>query len=156
MVRIPDQDLLFQFLMFQLHKTLGIVIFFLVAIRLGIRFRHGRPTFDRGLPLWQRRAAQMMHGLLYGLLMIVPVLGYLAAGTAAVRVPTLFLGIIPLPSLTGPSRYWFSVLSELHWSLTVVLILLACFHTAAAIFDHARGRTTLMAMWRNRAESRKP
>jgi cytochrome b561 len=148
MMRVADSDLLLKFLLFQLHKTVGIAILACVAARLWLRLSGFRPPFPSEMPRWQQQAAGAVHGLLYALLVIVPVLGYLAADTAAVRVPTLLLGIIPLPAVTGANPYWFAILAALHWQLTVALILLAGGHTLAALHDHVQGHTTLPAMWR--------
>jgi len=148
MMRLPDSDLLVKFLVFQMHKTIGIGVLVCAGARLWLRIRHGRPALPIDMPLWQQCAASAMHGLLYVLLVAVPVSGYLAAGAAAARVPTLLLGFIPLPSVIGANPYWFSVFSGLHWQLTIVLIMLAGGHTLAAFHDHLRGRPTLLALWR--------
>lgn len=147
MLRIPDSALLLKFLIFQLHKTIGLTILGIIGLRLWLRLRRGRPDASRaGLPRWQRRAASLVHGGLYALLIAGPVAGYLAADTAAVRVPTLFFGI-PLPAILSPDPGWFAVLSALHGQIAAALVLLAGGHTAAALFDQWRGHATLRTMW---------
>jgi cytochrome b561 len=150
MIRAPDSDLLLKFLLFQLHKTIGIAILVCVGVRLSLRMAHGRPELPPEMSRWQQQIAGAVHNLLYALLVIVPVLGYFTASTAAVRVP---IGIIPLPAVTGANPYWFAILAALHWWLTVALVLLAGAHTLAALHDHLRGHTTLLSMWRGPSSS---
>jgi cytochrome b561 len=148
MVRVPDTELLAKFLLFQFHKTIGIVIFVCVLARLWLRLLRGRPALPPEMPRWQQLMAQAMHLALYLLLVVVPVLGYFTASTAAVRVP---IGIIPIPAVTTANPYWFATLAALHWQLTVALVLLAGGHTLAALHDHLHGHTTLARMWRGSA-----
>jgi cytochrome b561 len=77
-----------------------------------------------------------------------PVLGYLTASLAPLRIPTLFLGVIPLPALTGPSRAWFAIVLPIHRAAAIALVALAAGHAAAAIRHHLLGRAVLVRMWR--------
>jgi cytochrome b561 len=147
MMRVSDSGLLLKFLLFQLHKTIGIVILPCVGVRLWLRLSCGRPPLPQEMPRWQQRAADAVHRLLYALLVMVPVLGYFTASTAVVRVP---IGIIPLPAVTGANPHWFAILAAFHWQLTVAFVLLAGGHTLAAVHDHLRGHATLVGMWRAR------
>jgi cytochrome b561 len=147
MMRVSDSALLLKFLLFQVHKTIGIVILACVGVRLWLRLSRGRPALPPEMPRWQQRAAGAVHSLSYAFLVIVPVVGYFTASTAAVRVP---IGIIPLPAVTGANPYWFAILAALHRQLTVALVLLAGGHTLAAVHDHLRGHATLVRMWRAR------
>ena len=148
MVAVPLSELLVKFLLYQLHKTLGILVFLAVLARLVLRARRGRPDQDTGMPAWQARAAAGGHAALYGLLLVTPMLGYLTASLAPLRIPTLFLGVIPLPALTGPDAAWFAVVVVLHRICACALVLLAAGHAAAAIQHHRRGLGVLRRMWK--------
>jgi cytochrome b561 len=149
----PD-DLLTLFLMFQLHKSIGIAVIALTVWRLMLRALRGRPPWEADLPEWQRRAAASVHIALYALLVVVPVLGYLSAASAPRRVPTLFLLVIPIPHIVEADPGLFAVVSRLHLALAILLVLLACGHAAAAVHNHRLGRATLLAMWRGDAPAR--
>jgi cytochrome b561 len=148
MVAVPLRALLAKFLLYQAHKTLGLLVLLLTLARLPLRLRRGRPHWDAALPDWQRRAAALMHLALYGLLLVVPVLGYLTAATAPAQVPTLFLGVIPVPHLIGADPAWFAVLRQVHRALAILLVALASAHALAAVTNHLRGHRGLAAMWR--------
>jgi cytochrome b561 len=146
MVWVPLRDLLAKFLLYQVHKSIGLIVLLLVAARLLLRLTRGRPAWD-ALPAIQRRLAVAMHALLYILLVVTPVLGYLVAATAPAQVPTLFLLLINVPHLlpTDPARY--ALLLPIHRAAAILLVVLACGHAAAAIDHHRRGRATLARMW---------
>ncbi len=148
MVGVPLAELLLKFVLFQVHKTLGILAFLVALARLGLRAARGRPAEDAALPPWQVRAAAGAHAALYVLLLATPVLGYLTASLAPLRIPTLFFGMIPLPALTGPDKAWFAIVFASHRVCAIALVLLAAGHAAAAIRHHLLGRTVLVRMWR--------
>ena len=148
MVAVPRSDLLAKFLLYQAHKTIGLTVLALAMWRLAVRARRGRPGWEPGLPAWQARLAGVTHGALYGLTLAVPVLGYFVAATAPAQVPTLFLLVIPVPHVVGPSEGAFAVLRGLHRAAAILLVALAAGHAAMAIRHHRLGRTTLRRMWR--------
>ena len=74
MVALPFRQLLLKFLLYQLHKTIGITIFVLALGQLALHWRRGRPAWIDGLPGWQRRAAAAVHAALFGLLCATPLL----------------------------------------------------------------------------------
>ncbi len=153
MVGVPVTALLTKFLLYQLHKTIGIVVAGLVAARLVLRVTRGRPDWDPGLDRRQRTAAASIHALLYILLLAVPVLGYLTASTAPARVPTLFLGLISVPHALDADAAWFAVLRQVHRAAAILLVLLAGGHASAAVYDHLRG-ADIFSTVRNMISSR--
>ncbi|HYZ32416.1 MAG TPA: cytochrome b/b6 domain-containing protein, partial [Crenalkalicoccus sp.] len=150
MVALPFQQLLLKFLLYQLHKTIGITAFILALSQLALHWRRGRPAWDSGLPGWQRRAASAVHATLFGLLLVTPFLGYLTAATAPARIPTLFLGIIPVPHIVGTDPAWYAVLRQVHLGLALLLVVLAFGHALMALHHHRAGNDTLVRIWRGR------
>lgn len=148
MVAVPLNQLLAKFLLYQVHKTIGITVVLLVAARLLLRLRRGRAAWDADLPPRQRRLAGAMHGLLYGLMIVVPVLGYLVAATAPAQVPTFYLLLINVPHLLATNEHSYSVLMPLHRALAILLVALGIGHAGMAVLHHRRGRDTLRRMWR--------
>ena len=132
MIFLPLQQLLLRFVMYQAHKTIGLVVLALTVARLLLRARRGRPPHDERIPAWQRRAATTMQAVLLILLLVQPVLGYLTAATAPAPIPTFFFGVIRIPHLLHADRTLFAVLQPLHRALAVLLITLALGHALAA------------------------
>jgi cytochrome b561 len=50
MVAVPLRALLAKFLLYQVHKTLGLLVLGLTAARLPVRLRRGRPAWDAAVP----------------------------------------------------------------------------------------------------------
>jgi len=144
MVGAPLSALLLKFLLYQLHKTIGLTVLALTTARLVLRAIHRRPAWAERLPDWQRRAASVVHAVLYGLLLVTPVLGYLTAATA----PALFLLVLSVPHVVGPDPTWFAVLRPVHRGCAVALVGLALGHAMAAVHHHMHGRSVLVGMWR--------
>ncbi len=150
MVGLPLRDLLLKFVLYQLHKTLGIAVFLLALTQLALHRRRGRPAWDSSLSERQMRAASAVHAALFFLLVATPMAGYLTAATAPAKIPTLFLGVIPVPHLVGTNPAWFGVLRQVHFGLAILLALLACGHALMALRHHRQGKDTLLRMWRGR------
>lgn len=148
MVALPFERLLEKFLAYQLHKSFGLLIPPLLAVRLLLRVRRGRPVADASIPPWQRRAASTVHALLYALLLVVPTLGLLTAASAPGGMPTLLFLVIPIPHPIGPDEAHFAILRALHIAMALLLLTLAAGHTLVAVAHHREGRTVLRAMWR--------
>lgn len=154
MAGVPLSQLLLKFLLYQFHKTLGLLVLAMTLARSLVRLGRGRPGWEEHRPDWQRRTAGTVHALLYALLVTTPVFGYLTAATAPARVPTLFLGVIPVPHLLPPNPAWFPTLRQVHRSLAIALVALATGHALAAVHHHLRGEETLRRMWSGRTTPR--
>ncbi len=148
MAGVPLAQLLLKFLLYQLHKTLGIAAFLATLARLVLRARRGRPAASALLPPWQRRAARVVHAALYVLLVAVPVLGYFTAATAPAEIPTFFLGFIRVPHVVGPHEGAFTLLRLVHRAAAILLDVLAAGHALAALHNHLRGIAPLATIWR--------
>jgi cytochrome b561 len=153
-VAVPLSELLAKFLLYQLHKSIGITVLLLVAARLVLRAIEGRPPWDAAVPERQQKLAAMMHALLYLLLIATPVLSYLVAATAPAQVPTFFLLLINVPHLLATDAGRYAVLMPIHRAAAILLVALAVGHAVAAQQHHLRGRVTLTRMWRGVADRR--
>jgi cytochrome b561 len=80
-----------------LHKSIGETIFLLAVIRLVWRSRHPAP---RGTAArWEAYAARFNHWMLYGIIIVMPVSGYILSTAAARPSPYFWLFYWPQPSL---------------------------------------------------------
>ncbi|WP_018872734.1 cytochrome b [Thioalkalivibrio sp. ALJ16] len=113
------------------HKSFGVLILLLMLLRIGLRLRHGRPSYAVPLPPVQRIAAESVHGLLYLLLLVMPVIGWWA--TAAGGYPVQ-LGPMILPGLFPENEALSDTLFVWHQWLGRTLLLLALGHIAAALY----------------------
>ncbi len=126
---------------FSWHKWLGVTVLLLAALRLLWRLRHGAPR-SLEMPAWQRRAAVLVHGLLYLLMFAVPLSGYfysLAAG-----VPVVYLGLLPLPEFIGADPVLKPQLKQLHLALVYTMLAIVIIHVLAVLKHQLLDRDGLM------------
>lgn len=80
--------------MFVLHKSVGITIFAIVAIRILWRAVHPAPA-DPNTPRALELIARVNHWLLYAIFLIMPVSGYLLSALSGRSTPYFWLFTIP-------------------------------------------------------------
>lgn len=117
-----------------LHKGVGVAVFLLVLIRLGWRGKYGVPTIGNADPCWERKAARIAHGLLYALLVAVPISGYFIS-TADGR-PLEVFGLFEVPALVSSIHNLEDIAGAVHRFLAWALTGLAFVHTLAALRHH--------------------
>lgn len=115
------------------HFMLGLTVFALVFLRLAIRLTTTSPRRDPKVAQWQYVLAEIMHGLLYAFLIVMPVLGWLTLSAGGKVIP--FFGL-ELPALVGPDKALASQVKELHETIGTAGYYLIGLHAAAALFHH--------------------
>jgi cytochrome b561 len=114
------------------HKLMGFVTFWFVLWRLSYRARMGAPRPEPTLEPMQRIASSAVHWAMYGLLFLVPLLGWLGVS----MYPALdIFGVFSLPALTGKSAaaaQVFTIHKTLAWGLLALVVL----HVAAALYHY--------------------
>ncbi len=134
--------------LFTLHKSLGIVIILTALFFLFWRLSNPKPQWPPAMPIWERVLARMTHVLLYVLMILMPLSGWVMS-TAAGKAPDFFwLFSFPLP-LVPASKALARLCSELHyifaWALTAVLLL----HISGALKHHFIDKNNILTrMWR--------
>lgn len=119
--------------LYSTHKLLGFFVLWLVAGRLAYRLLKGVPPDEPTLLWWHRAASHVVHWLLYGLLIVVPLLGWI--GTSLFPALTVF-GLIDLPALARPDEDLAKSVLGVHGKLAIAMALIACGHVAAALYHH--------------------
>jgi len=147
MVRLPLSELRQKFWLYQIHKSIGLIVLAIVLSRLALRATGRRPGWSDTLSALRRRLAAGGHATLYGLLVLVPTLGYLTAASAPFQVPTLFLGVVAVPHVVAPDPTLYALVRPGHVIAATLLGVLALGHAAIAIAAHRRGNPMLRRMW---------
>ena len=121
--------------LFSLHKTLGVLVFFLAVARLLWAASNPRPAPlhpDRRL---EHLAAQTVHWLLYGSIVLVPLSGWLHHAATSGFAPILWPFGQNLP-LVPKSETLAALTAGLHIVLERVLALSVLLHIAGALKHH--------------------
>jgi cytochrome b561 len=81
------------------HKSIGITVLGLGLLRLLWRFTHRPPPLPDRYPRWERVGAHLAHGLLYALILALPLSGWLhdSAWKDAATHPMTLFGVVPWP-----------------------------------------------------------
>lgn len=130
---------------YALHKSIGLSILALVALRLLWRLYAGAPAPVAGTPRWQERIAGVTHVALYALLLVLPLSGWLL--NSAAGFPLQWFGLFNLPALAGRDEALHALAEQAHELLFWVLAGLVVLHAAAALHHHLfLGDATLARM----------
>ncbi|MGC8508842.1 MAG: cytochrome b [Thiomonas sp.] len=113
------------------HKWFGITVLLLVVLRILWRLTHRPPPLPDAIPRWQHGAAELMHELLYLLMLFIPLTGW--ALSSAAGVPVVWWGLWRLPSLLPANKDAAHLLALVHATLNYTLAALVAVHVAAAI-----------------------
>lgn len=124
-----------------LHMSLGTLILVLILARFVWRLGHPVPQLAE-LPRWQQNAAVAVHLLLYAILVVDPVLGWIGANAHGWSV-TVF-GVITLPDLVVNHSPIGRQLSDLHITLAYVLLGVIGLHVLAAFYHYFITRDRVM------------
>ena len=79
-------------------------------------------------------AAHACHWALYGLMVAIPLTGWLMSSAKGFQ--TVWFGVLPLPDLLGKDKALGDQLAQLHWALNVGLLVLIAGHAVAALGHH--------------------
>lgn len=125
----PVQDALFLF-----HKNMGVLLVPVILVRILYRLTHKAPPLPPSIPGWQRIAARLSHVMLYLLLVVMPVSGFVRVRAGGFPIELLDrLGVGPwLPK----SERVAEVAQSIHAIGAYALIAVLAIHVAAAI-QHA-------------------
>ena len=121
----------FKLRLYNLHESLGVLVFLLVLLRIVNRRRNPPPPLPDDMLVSMRLAAHATHIGLYALLILMPLTGFLA--TNAWGVPLSLFGVLPIPSPLGKDEAIAKVLSLLHLCGAVAIGLLILGHLAGVV-----------------------
>jgi cytochrome b561 len=120
---------------FALHKSVGLTVALLALVRIVWRATHPAPPLPGSIRSWQRRLAEGTHYLLYALMIVQPLSGYLSSSFSGYK--TRFWGI-PLPHWGWQDAGINEFFTEIHVASSVALLCLVILHVCGA-FAHLAG-----------------
>ena len=115
---------------FKLHMSVGIVIALLVATRIVWRLTHPPQPLPASVARWQIWLAGATQALIYLVMVLMPITGYLGASRSKAGVP--FFGLTT-PRWVAPDHDTAEQFFGIHSALIWVLIGLVALHVAGAL-----------------------
>jgi superoxide oxidase len=116
-----------------LHRSFGLLVFALILPRLMLYWADVKPDIVPLPSAIEQKLANIAHWLLYALLVLLPIIGYLMTDMAGKNV--VFFGT-PLPHFVGESKSLAKLLKEVHELLGNAGLAVIGVHAGAALYHH--------------------
>jgi len=136
----PTQDFLFI-----LHKNGGVIILFLVLVRLVWRVISPAPPMPATLPPLQAKLARAAHWALYALLLVMTFSGYIRVRAGG--FPIEMLDAMGVPSLVPRSDSLAETAQFIHANARFALALLIVGHIGAGVYHLLRKDGVFARIW---------
>ena len=138
--------------LFIFHKNVGVLLLLLIVVRILYRWRNAPPAEPAHLPDWQVKVAGLTHGLLYALLVIMPLAGYIRVRAGG--FPIEVLDAWGVPALVPRSDALADIAKAVHfygsWAITALVLM----HIGAALQHGLIKRDGVFSrMWPRAAKS---
>jgi cytochrome b561 len=115
-----------------IHRPLGIAILILVVVRFVNRRLDPPPAFPATMSLLERRAATASELAMYGLMLVLPLVGW--GMLSAARYPIVLFGSVHLPFILPHNAMLYAVLRKAHTILAYLFFLTFLAHLGAILF----------------------
>ena len=128
------------------HKSIGMTVLFLVALRIVWRLVVGAPGYSEPLGKLTHAAAQAGHIALYALMLALPVSGYLSSNGAGTVVP--WFGLFTFPHLLPKNETLRVAAGEAHYVFAWTIAFVLAAHLGAVVWHVAIKRDSVLTrMW---------
>jgi cytochrome b561 len=124
------KEVSYRYDLYDLHKSIGVLVLILVIIRLVVRVVKSVPPLPQTMSAFIRIAAHINHVLLYVLMIMVPVTGYLMSNFGGHMVK---LFSIAMPSIVTTNKVFATNFHGAHVTLAYILIGFIILHLLAVI-----------------------
>ena len=115
------------------HRTLGLTMLGLILLRLGWALVDIRPGPPAGIGRRDLILAKLAHRSFYGLLIVIPILGFLFSGAGGGKVQLAGFELDSVASFSRPVASW---LITMHKWITIATVLVICAHVGGVIKHH--------------------
>jgi cytochrome b561 len=136
---VPDEQVRW---VIDTHKSIGITVLGLTIWRLAWRYTHRPPALPATYSRWEQRASGIAHGLLYALLFLMPLSGWLhdSAWKDAATHPMELFGLFNWPRIgwvmslePGLKEQLHTVFGNVHTACGYGLYVLLALHVLAVV-----------------------
>jgi cytochrome b561 len=115
-----------------IHRPLGIAILLLVIVRFLNRLLNPPPPFPATMPRAERLAAMASEYTMYGLMFLLPLVGW--GMLSAAHYPIVLSGAVHLPFILPHNLWLYAILRESHTILAYLFFLIFISHLGAVLF----------------------
>ncbi len=133
---VEQKQYAFQF--YGMHKSFGVVILALIVLRLVWIRLSPPPALPPVFDAKEQRITKMVQGLLYLLMLLLPISGYLMSNAGG--YPIHFFGLGELPAVIGKSKTIGGFVHEAHEVMGFAMLALILLHMAGALKHRLRDK----------------
>jgi cytochrome b561 len=131
-----------QFANYALHKSFGMVLFSVGVARLVWALLSKRPALPADTPRWEKVIAKVTQAILYILICLMPMSGWMMSSLA--DVPITIFGLFTLPMLVPPDKETMESFRDMHEIQSWILLTVITLHAAAALRHHFITRNDIL------------
>lgn len=114
-----------------LHKSIGITVFVLTLVRIGWRIANPPPPYPATMVGWEKLAAKSAVWIFYGLMLVLPIGGYIFSSAGSRPMMWFGIPLAKLPVAEGSALA--EIAHEAHELLGFAMAGLILLHIAAAL-----------------------
>ena len=127
---------------FVYHKSVGILILGIVLVRIVWKFSQIQPTAPAGITPQQHTLANLGHGILYALMLAMPLSGWLL--NSAAGFPFKWMDLFPFPDIPGVQQSLQDLFVTVHVYLFYVLVAMLSGHIGMALLHHIKHKNNVL------------
>ncbi len=134
-----------KFAVYQLHKSLGVLVLLLSLARVGWRIFNPPPPTHVVVEPWEKMLATTVYAAFYILMIALPLTGWALVSSSPTGFPTLVFGLVewphlPLPATEAVTGRFDAIHAALAWTAVALIAL----HVAGALKHHLIDRENLI------------
>lgn len=130
---------------YNLHRSFGITLFSLAVARLVWALLSRRPPLPADTQRWEKVFAKISQAILYILVCVMPVSGWMMSSLA--DAPVTIFGLFTLPMLAEPNKEAAETFHEMHEMQSLILLAVISLHACGALKHHyIKGNNVLRSM----------
>jgi cytochrome b561 len=149
------EDRALQYELYQLHKSFGLTLLALMAVRLGWRLSQPVPPLPAHMGKAERVLARFTHWGFYLLLFAMPIAGLVMISASSLPIGEVF-GLFPFPELVGNDQGLYETAREAHEILGWAILGILGMHVAGALKHHFIERDNVLLRMLPGARLRRP
>jgi len=130
MTEFLDKSSANRMLIYNLHKSFGALVLFLIVIRIFVRMQRSAPPLPSSIDLLTQSLSHFVHIILYVLMILMPLSGYLMSNYFGYPV---YLFTLKLPMLVDKNSDLGKLCANAHEFLGYTLLVLISFHILGVI-----------------------
>lgn len=116
------------------HKAIGISILLLTVVRVVWRLTHRPPSLADTLAAWEVAMSRVTHGLLYLLMLAIPLSGWLMHSAFSGGKPVSLFGLVNWPGFPfAANKDLAHSFGEGHELMAIAMLVLLALHVAGAL-----------------------